>query len=687
MTIENNQLHEYSDSALHELGTIVDSIAHNVSGLGTLTVSHAELEGKKLGMQNGRLIVYQVREDRISAKELESAIIFQPQEGSEYAHLVSIVQDKTRGMQSLSPQQKARYAFLKNVMSQTRAAVMIHIHHEFGLSEHFEETDNNHRLKAAVDALEAYPALYADRAQTLQAQHMIADMYEAFLASGMVVFFPEVFGSDPLSPELFIKNLSCYSKDEALTILGNIAHTADRISATRLPDRVAHSQTKSVNQKEVLQKPRKDRGPAVEQTSRGYHEIMGISPDLNAASVLGIAAVLGLTDTSKVVSVTDRSVLEGAVHVVYGTTDYANPVEAIMLAEAARKIDGTLARATYEADTDSHTIGSYLQRVLIPTIASVYRLPDTKVQELISVAATLDVHDIDIQALCEMLNNSECTTYLHGLTKITGEDTFKGVYTRLNQILCEQIGINYHTTQEYLVSMDLTVKEVYDYAVKISAAAEAKYSQMREHLENQSDLSAESRAKTLANIWGTGGAWSIHSRQFFRSNSHDEREIPFEEIDPQTKLEDLAGLGITLGGNAWVVAMQIAAEKDQAVNTVVAHKNTKLGMNYCAPFLVSERTVATVSPVVRVVPNGSHAITGDGVDIGLYIMRPQLIKLVQETFQNADSSMHTGQKKVVIELSVNDVWIGGEKEHALFAEIGTEPFMGGNRRQTGIVEI
>lgn len=394
---------------------------------------------------------------------------------------------------------------------------------------------------------------------------------------------------------------------------------------------------------------------------------LGVEKSMLPGSVMGVATILGLIENGTVTYRTHKTSLPTEALWIYGTTDFANPVELIMLAQAKAEYPG--GPAIYTSDMTAHTIPSYAERILLPSLISFYSLEgidggilERKVKDL------PETHDIELECLKKHFSLPALNDYLDRLCSVVGQHyNFADLYRSLNHALAEKMAIKYQTAEEFLKTTKITVGDLgqeadrveqilsiknSDIKTRVFGAIETRLHELGHSTKAAPEAANELLSEFYRHVLGGSELWGRGSRRFFRANNREEGHVDIGALDPSLLLSDLEDINITLGGNAWVLVMQMLSGRfDNTQNIVVAHKNTRSGANYTLPLLASRNTQAYISPVVRVVPNGQQTLRGDGLDIGVYLLAPELISTVKKAFAVEDSEVIGGKRKVVIEVS------------------------------------
>lgn len=398
---------------------------------------------------------------------------------------------------------------------------------------------------------------------------------------------------------------------------------------------------------------------------------LGIEPEVFPSSPLGVARILGLRDKGIVVGTNDKSRLPQNANWIYGTTDFANPVEAIMIAAASKGLAPE--KMIYITDPNAHSVKSYMERILIPSLAATIKIEPESLEDVLNQVKELpESTNLPIDFLYQSFSCSVIKDYLSHLQNIVGsQETFTDLYHALNNKLSDNLGVSHKTADELYKDTQLTIGDLQDGAKHIESEVKDYEESLRANLENTastaleeialqipdgiSDENKTSIAKELVNdvykfILGGNSLWGPESRKFLKYNYGNEEFIDLTSLKPATKLHELRNQRISLGGNGWIVLMQLL-EKSTSQPTVIAHKATRLGANYATPLLAAKNTYACISPIIRVVPELGQSLGGDGLDIGNYFISPKLTQKVLEIFEYPQPEFQSGKKKIVMEIS------------------------------------
>lgn len=368
-------------------------------------------------------------------------------------------------------------------------------------------------------------------------------------------------------------------------------------------------------------------------------DIFGIPEYMRPASVSGVARILeaaGYEELRHRIYTNMDSPAQEFDYVIYGTTDCANPVEAAMVASVPGK------EQVYIADQTAHTVGSYINRILLPSLVSQGLVTGDEINTLRKNLGR-SFGKADDASLQDIIDASgRHTGVLKYFTKICdqvgvnlSQAKFKQLYMRLNQVQAEILGIEYQEGVELLRSQGLTVGEFRQMLANTVAVSEQVYQSVVDYIDahpNRELFEDDSIQNFLDAIFGTAGSWTQANRVVFKSPSGGSLNV--EDFDEDELLADLLeGKRVALGGNAWLTIMSCLSKK-LGKKVTVAHKETKLGFNYLIQLVANPDLIYRMLPVVRVVPDsGNGGSTGDGFDIGGYLNDPSLYTQVLHDLQ------------------------------------------------------
>ncbi len=527
------------------------------------------------------------------------------------------------------------------------------------------------------ESLSSNPDTFVDRFQTAQFSQTVRLIHNRLLTSGAWVIFAEFFDTDVFDADFFCQRISRLDQTRSIELLGQMATKIDDLERTKI-----------INDKH----PQSSSKPAKSTPANGplpkpkIASVFGIADNVLPSSVLGVATALGHREGDPIVlTLSEKSQLDKQSVFNYGTTDFANPVEAIMLSAAAsfENSDGTVSTrlAFYDTDPDSHSVRSYLERVLIPSLVSTGFLPPEQFAAVRTKIQNLDARsDIDLGELEDLLDSSDFSAYLNKLKTLSKSNpsTFAQLYDALNKQLCKKLGIFHTPSNELFTVTEAKLSDITDFGVQVTQVSKGHYDQFHARLAG-TDFDDHAKNGFARGIFGNG-PWDIATRKLIRPIEESKDGVDHFELEGDIALTDLKEHGLTLGGNGWALLLQ-QLERHFDTPVVIAHKNTSLGSNYVAPLSVGTKTKALVSPVVRVVPHGLAASTGDGLDIGFYLAHPELINIVKYAFELQDADFQGGKQKAVIEIEPYTYYFQGEPYSAYRVATSLEASSGGGSRR------
>ncbi len=614
---------------------------------------------------DGQVVIERDPHKRLSVVDFEDTLTLKPKAGTATE---AAIQQQKDGKPKLTPEQIVLVNEHKATESGARRFMVVEAHRLLDSARTpaaIPEVVNNldTRLNEPV---------FEEPIAALKFAGMLDRIRTAIVASGgwMAVEDPKLKAA-VWDSEKFAETLTSYDPTQSRAILRQLLATAHYYAEARVPEftwgNKVKGNTRNIKPAAITEADR----PKREKGGPNLAEIVGIPAHILPPSVLGVARALEMDDT--VYAAGERQHRPNSV-VVYGTTDFANPAELMMTWFAARS-GGAETEAVYFADPTAHTVGSYLERILIPTVVALNNIDPATAKVLTERARQFqNVFNVSLTDLSAALQNNEFTSYITSIESIVGKhDTFTALYNALNTKLAADLGIEYSNAHAMLQRTGITIGDVKRRIEQISLAAAQHYERLTTRLRDAGV--PEDRIKNMMKSLFGDGSWSANTRQFLRTNVGNERGVSLDDFPEETKLADLANLGITLGGNAWVVVMGMARIKDKEL--VVGHKNTRQGGNYVMG--ASNDSRMCVSPVVRVIPGGNSGSNGDGLDIGAYLLHPELQGVVASAFEDSDLKVRGGQSKVVVEIAPKAVWLRGRKHTITTIEIGREPMEGGRR--------
>ncbi len=614
---------------------------------------------------------------RLSVVNAENVYEIKPRGGSGIAELIQKQKD---GDRTLTDEDKRLIREYQTAESGFRKVVQVEMHRPF-TEITFDPIEKDY-LAELDQSLIDHPKAFEEPLDTIILEGQIEQVRKLTVTSGTWVMADESIRESLLSPDNFLQVLSLYSPEDAKTILRTVTAQSQYYISAKIPDFEWGIQGPASRKKRESEE--KVTSIVEGERKTKLAEAVGIPDSVLPSSVLGVAMTLGLVDQGKVYTVSEKERHPEGATVIYGTTDFANPAELIMLANAA-SVEGKNTRGMYFADSKAHSVGSYMERILLPSLVSMYRIDDTTAQELYDRAKQFEGDlDISLEQLKELMQSVELNHYVTSLQDhVETVDSFSQLYASLNIMLAQRLGVEYFDANEVLSQSGLTIADMNRRIEEISVVATQEHEEVKARLLEKG--LPEARAQSMIEtMFGKNGSWAQDSRRFLRTITGNEETVDQTSLDEQTPLSQLADQGITLGGNAWVVAMQSI---DFGGPTVIAHKNTGLGGNYTTPVLESDTTKICLSPIVRVIPNGHSALRGDGLDIGAYILHPSLITTVSETLTMTDPKLVGGQSKAVVEFSNHGIWVKGEKQYVRKVTTALEASNGGRREVKSIALV
>lgn len=528
------------------------------------------------------------------------------------------------------------------------------------------------------ESISLNPQIFVDRSQTAQFNQTLDLIHNRLVVSGVWVMFAEFFGEDIFDTRFFNQRITGMDPKQAIEILQTMADQVDDLERTKIVNDKFHPplpKTVKVNSAQANSVPK----PKIAS-------IFGIPDNVLPSSVLGVATALGHREGDPIVlTLAEKSQLDEHSVFNYGTTDFANPVEAIMLSVAAsfKNPDGTVSTRVsfYDTDPDSHSVKSYLERVLIPSLVSTGLIPPEQLPDIKAKLQNLDSNsDIDLDELDRMFDSADFSDYLIKLKTLSKSNpsTFAQLYDALNKQLCQRLGIFHTPSSELFAATQAKLSDITDFGALVTEASKNHYDQFHQRLA-ETDFDDSAKSGFARGVFGNG-PWDIATRKLIRSIEESEPDINHFDLEGDILLADLKEQGLTLGGNGWALLLQ-QLEHHFDTPIVVAHKNTSLGSNYVAPLSVGTNTKALVSPVVRVVPGGSVASTGDGLDIGFYLAHPELISIVKNAFELRDADFQGGKQKAVVEVEPYVYYFQGQSHSAYRVTTSLEASSGGGSKR------
>jgi len=527
----------------------------------------------------------------------------------------------------------------------------------------------NRRLGQRVEGmLQRFPRLFDDETETMLCWDKIVSLHKEAIISGIWILhnFRSLFPR--LDFDSFGETISKLSPETARKILGNIAGAIDFYSGVRLG--TGEARDAEILREEVAVPESEEEPPPLigklEETENteaaSLRGVFGIPSWIGLPSMMGVAWVLGIYG-KKVFPRSEEERLPSGWRLIYETADYANPAELLMLA----RLNSGREKPPIYITAVSRPLGKYLKRVVVPTLAGVYGWSKEQQELALNAASRFDsVFDARLEEVGENLGSEEARRYFSWIGELTGADTFADAYRRLNESLCAKFGLVHLTAEEFL--RELTVGEVRDYIGEISPLISEALRGIEARLREEG-FSEERIRRALISLFGEIPEWGISSRLFLKRSLTGE-EVPLENVNSERSLTELMKEGIVLGGNGWVVVTHLLAKKT-GQSFLFAHKNTSQGGNYCLPLTPSsvEYMRALVSPLVRVVPQGGSSAGGDGLDIGVYFLYPQLTDIVLDQFSVSEGGYN--QRRVVVAKG-KEFWHGGRRKRGLIVEVGTQ---------------
>ncbi len=533
-------------------------------------------------------------------------------------------------------------------------------------------------------SIESNPDVFEDFTQTAQFNLDLDFLHNKLFSSGVWIMFASFFGDNPFDRDFFVQKITSINPELARTIVLQMAAKIDEVERTKIISDRDRSAQNSNNQPKNTNSGQEPQAQKVK-----ISQVFGIPDNVLPSSVLGVATALGHREGDPVVlTLSEKSLIDKQAVFNYGTTDFANPVEAIMLAVAAsnENQDGTVSVGTafYDTDPDAHTVKSYLERVLIPSIASNFNLDSQALEKIkANIALLPETTDIELDSLEEIVDNPEFSLYISKLKTFSKgyPKTFAQLYLALNRRLTEKLGIFHVPSEDLFTASGAKLEDITSFGNLVTQTSKSDFDEFNLRL---SDSGFEENAKTgfARGVFGNG-PWDVATRKLVRPIDEPDPGVDVFDLEGDILLSDLKDKGLTLGGNGWALLLQ-QFENYFDTPIVITHKNTSLGSNYVAPLAVGKRTKALVSPIVRVVPSGAGAGTGDGLDIGFYLEHPELISLVKNSYLLEDGDFQGGKQKAVIEVAPYKYFVGGVAKTGYKTTTSLEATTGGNGKRQHI---
>lgn len=532
--------------------------------------------------------------------------------------------------------------------------------------------------------IETNPNVFEDPTQTAQFNLDLDFLHSKLFSSGVWVMFATFFGDNPFDRDQFVQKITSLDPELARLTVQQMAAKIDEIERTKIisdKDRFAQNAVRQVKNAGSPQEPQVPKAKIA--------QVFGIPDNVLPSSVLGVATALGHREGNPIVlTLGEKNLLDKQSVFNYGTTDFANPVEAIMLAVAASREnqDGTTSvnTAFYDTDPDAHTVKSYLERVLIPSILSTLDLDSDSLERIKNNVAQLpETTDIELDVLEGVVDSQEFSLFLTRLKTLSQKSpkTFTELYLALNRQLTEKLGIFHIPSNDFFTATQATIEDITSFGEVVSLTSKASFDEFNLRIID-SGFDDNTKTGFARGIFGNG-PWDVTTRKLVRPIDESEPEVDVFELEGDILLSELKDIGLTLGGNGWALLLQ-QLETYFDTPVVIAHKNTALGSNYVAPLAVGQKTKALVSPIVRVIPGGAGAGTGDGLDIGFYLEHPELISIVKNAYLLEDGDFQGGKQKAVIEVAPYKYWVGGVANAGYKVTTSLEATTGGNGKRQHI---
>ncbi len=532
--------------------------------------------------------------------------------------------------------------------------------------------------------IELNPEVFEDPSQTAQFNLDLDFLHNKLFSSGVWVMFAPFFGKNPFDRDFFIQRITSIDPEVARSIVQQMADKIDEVERTKIiseKDRSSQNSNKPPKNSGGVQEPQIPKAKIA--------QVFGIPDNVLPSSVLGVATALGHREGNPIVlTLAEKNLLNKQSVFNYGTTDFANPVEAIMLAVAAsnENEDGTISVGTafYDTDPDAHTVKSYLERVLIPSISSIFALEEGEVEAISKNILLLpETTDIDLEELEEIISNSAFSLYLAKLKTFSKESpsTFADLYLALNRRLTEKLGIFHVPSVELFTASNAKLEDITSFGKLVTQTSKTNFDEFNLRL-SEAGFDESTKSGFARGIFGNG-PWDVTTRKLVRAIDESVPDVDVFELEGDILLSELKDRGLTLGGNGWALLLQ-QFENYFDTPITITHKNTTLGSNYVAPLAVGKMTKALVSPIVRVIPGGAGAGTGDGLDIGFYLEHPELINLVKNAYLLEDGDFQGGKQKAVIEVVPYKYWVSGEANTGYKVTTSLEAAASGNGKRQPI---
>lgn len=520
--------------------------------------------------------------------------------------------------------------------------------------------------------------LFTDQLVTFRSLSVVNELASKIVDSGIYIYTPELAQAVAQGPEAVLELLSALNHADLLSICGIIDM---HFGTTSIDPRIEQYKDSANNAKRQPAQPKGIVAPHLE-----------VPADTRIASVLGISKLMELsgTLTQDRVQVLSQETQPGfREFVTYGTTDFANPVEAVMTAVP------NAAEQLYIADETAHTVGSYLSRIMLPTIGSLTNMDNLELSELLARAVLLEnVENISLVELVETLANTKFTAHIRRACARAGlvfENTdFKALYKKLNQDQANHLGIEYISGLDMLKKYGFQLKDMLEMSQVLADKGQKAYQAIGEYVKNRvPNLSEKDFDDFMNMLLGKAGTWSVENRVVVKDAAG--QDVDATTLSPETSLADLLEMGYKFGGNAWGIIDNLLTLKRDGVVTV-AHKNTKQGGNYAMLLQGTDRVNYTLLPIVRVVPRGNNAATtGDGLDITAYQEYPQLYELVarylclpkDENSTDWVTNVLGGKSQIIIEVGAITLPVLGQMQETMAIDIYTQPVEGGKKQIIG----
>lgn len=541
-------------------------------------------------------------------------------------------------------------------------ALNTHIHDD----QSFEDGDFNswiYRLgKSDIDALLSSPEFVSEFTDKF-----LERFHHEAVRTGIFILYPEIFGENPFDLNEFRNNLISMNSEDLSDSLLNILYSYYFFSNVKIPviNDSVKQKSKGQGQVAAVNKTNQPKSKEKKESLTLTNEELSLPKAIRQSGVVGISHLLDLADdgnkgTGQVRYGEDglASLENELATIVYGTTDFANPVELISTAIAASRSAG---EGIYFFDHLAHPVGSYLSRILIPSITSLYVITEEEIEALNELAEkTQTMMDIDLSMIMNDPRFEVTRNHFINLQNILGIEakTFSELYIHMNKVLSSNLGINCSTAIEILDESNATLNGLYQYINEIKGSINIGIDRLREKIRSilQSKYPTKDYGPDLNNYMrsniGNSDEWGSDSRLFVKSSLTGEIYRMDEESADEVRIADLYHQGYALGGNGWVILMQML-EHSFNNGIIIAHKATRQGANYALPLLGSSNAKIMVMPIVRCIPDSGTGKTGDGLDIGMYFIHPELVSVVTDHFKLGLKEPTTagGVNQIIIKVS------------------------------------